>query len=115
MSDNPRPIQDIDKDLAGKIADHFGYDQCIIIARKTGDDGGVCVTSAGLTVKSAMEAMEAAKWITGNLSHWMPEEALDIDRMAREELRKQDDGRMNEGPESDPSLGKRLIHLPGSH
>lgn len=105
---NPNPMADIHYDLAGKIADKFGYDQCVIIAVRTGEDGGVCVTSGGLTVRDGAVAKEAAQWITANLSGWLPKEADDIDSMARKEYAK-----LAEGPESDPNFGKRLIHLPG--
>ena len=65
MSIKPIPIS------AGKIiADKYGYDQVIIIARKTGLDGGESVTTYGINKTHCRIAAMIGDFLKRKIMKW---------------------------------------------
>jgi hypothetical protein len=56
---------------AGKeIADKYGYDQVVIVARKVGDDGGEHVTTYGVDVANCAVAAKIGDFFKYKLMGW---------------------------------------------
>jgi hypothetical protein len=57
-----------------RIAEQYGYDQVVIIARKVGDDGGEHVTTYGVTKAHCAVAAKIGDFIKHKIMGW-PENA----------------------------------------
>lgn len=110
MGNNPRPFKQIPYDVAARVCAAFGADQIVIVIRKEGDDGGICITNAGLSQHDALVSRSIADEIRDVVfaQEFGPSSDAEIDKIAREAAKE-----MREHPEGgDPNLGKSLIHLP---
>lgn len=68
-----RPMKDIPINAAKHIADAYGYDQVIIIARRVGEDPAPCgehVTTYGVTKAHCGVAAHVAKFIKEKVMKW---------------------------------------------
>ena len=63
-------MKDIPIKAAEKIAKDYGYDQVIIVARKTGDDGGEHMTTYGINKEHCKIAGDCGKFLQTEIMGW---------------------------------------------
>lgn len=105
---NPREFKELDHGTAARVAAAFGADQIVIVTRKEGPGGGICITNAGLTQHDALVSRSIADEIRDVIFarefEFEAESTSEIDKLAREAAKE-----MQEGPPDNPTLGKTLI------
>ena len=60
-----------------EIAERYGYDQVVIVARKTGEDGGEHVTTYGVSATHCVVAARIGRFFKHELMGWPEGEQVD--------------------------------------
>lgn len=77
---------------AGKlVANEYGYDQVVIMARKVGEDGGEHVTTYGVTRVHCDVAARIGNWLKYSVMKWPSKKAITLVDEAWQNLLDKDD------------------------
>lgn len=68
-----RPMKPVQIVRARDIAEQFGYDQVVIIARRVGEDGGEHVTTYGRDKENCDVAARAGEFLKFKVMGWVSE------------------------------------------
>lgn len=71
MSSRGRPVKRIPIKAAQAIAETYGYDQVIIIARKVGEGGGEHCTTYGVTKEHCAAAARIGDFLKFRVMGWL--------------------------------------------
>ena len=70
-----RPMKPIPIATASDVAERYGYDQIIIVARRVGDDGGEHVTTYGRDKANCDVAARIGEYLKFKVMGWLSETA----------------------------------------